>query len=353
MSTIPSSTKHVLTTKFLSNLYSRSPPLLPSIKYYLNRYYPILVPIQGEDIPKQFGFIPKQLYDSKLRGRFETIWRFDPKQNVIQLLRPIPIPSSIKKTYVHVGLELIAKTGRQEGWVTGWRNEPYLVFAWDDEDPNRDPTPLFHIERAFARTIGVRRFSVHINGYDEHDIANRYWVGKRSARKSRFPSMLDQMVAGGLSAELLMSPLECAIKECMEEASIDISGSQAQEKLIPAGCVTRYCEEEGYMHLEDIFVYDFPSPPSQPKPNDGEVESFQFMSVNEILSRADEFKPDVLIVLADFFIRKGLLKCEDFQSPLAYAKLIRMIHQPFPFSVIGNSNNLNVEEKNMETKAKY
>jgi 8-oxo-dGTP pyrophosphatase MutT (NUDIX family) len=187
------------------------------------------------------------------------------------------------------------------------------------------------MERAFARTCGIRRFSVHINGFDAQDVENKYWVGKRSATKSRFPSMLDNIVAGGLSADIFPSPLECAIKECMEEASIP--EPIAREKLIPVGCVTRVCEEENFLHVEDIFIFDFPSPPI-PKPHDGEVESFQLMARNDILKRAPEFKPDVLIVLGDFMLRKGLLKSEDFDSPASYAKLCRMIHRPLPLITI-------------------
>jgi 8-oxo-dGTP pyrophosphatase MutT (NUDIX family) len=151
-------------------------------------------------------------------------------------------------------------------------------------------------------------------------------MGKRSATKSRFPSLLDNVVAGGLPHGY--SPLECAIKECWEEASIE--NSIARSRLKCTGSITRCCEEEGFLALEEIFVFDLDMtglPP--PKPSDGEVESFSLLSCEDIVGNlALKVKPDVLIIVVDFMIRHGMVDSES--DPKGFLELIRAMHSPIP-----------------------
>lgn len=164
-----------------------------------------------------------------------------------------------------------------------------------------------------------------MNGFLNENGTMRYWMGKRSASKSRFPGMLDNVVAGGLPTGF--SPLECAMKECWEEASID--ESVARSRLKCTGSITRCCEEEGFLSLEEIFIFDMDMAGLTPQPRDGEVESFSLFDCDDVISKlALQVKPDVLIVLVDFMIRHGLVDSET--DPVGYLDLIRAMHEPIP-----------------------
>ncbi|CAF4265477.1 unnamed protein product, partial [Adineta steineri] len=97
--------------------------------------------------------------------------------------------------------------------LRGWRDELYLV-----KSAYSNP-PLFAIERAAASAFGIRKYGAHLNGYVIDDDGTwRMWIGKRSKTKQTFPGMYDNLAAGGLSHDL--TPTECMIKECGEEAQI-------------------------------------------------------------------------------------------------------------------------------------
>jgi len=98
--------------------------------------------------------------------------------------------------------------------LAGWRNELYPIFG-------KDHKPLLVIERAGGGLLGIRHFGVHINGYVRDTDENgkpiiKMWIAKRALTKQTFPDMYDNVVAGGLPVG--QTPIECAIRECMEEA---------------------------------------------------------------------------------------------------------------------------------------
>lgn len=75
-------------------------------------------------------------------------------------------------------------------------------------------------------------FVININDKDQHPLM---WMARRSKSKSKYPSMLDHIVAGGQPAGL--SLMENAIKECEEEAGIPPSIARPGN-LRPAGVVS-------------------------------------------------------------------------------------------------------------------
>lgn len=216
---------------------------------------------------------------------------------------------------------------RAKKLFSGWRDELYSARALDGAHEE-----MFHVERAFAKVFGLVRHSVHINGIVRPQAGGggpKCWMGIRSKQKARFPGMLDNIVAGGLPRA--MSPLECAVKECWEEASIDSVFALKQLKLV--GSLTKTCiEDERFVGLEEIFVFDLELPAGfTPKPCDGEVESFHLLTCEQILQRGD-VKPDVLLVVVDFMVRHGLVPVDN-QNMQEYLDMIRDMHAPFPAHV--------------------
>lgn len=126
--------------------------------------------------------------------------------------------------------------------LNGWRDELYTIYGpegslTDGADVCWGRNGAFALERAACALFGVGTFGIHVNGYVEGDDGEtRVWVPRRSKTKQTFPSMLDQIVAGGLTHGL--APDVCVVKECAEEASIPEDLVLERRRLKSAGVIT-------------------------------------------------------------------------------------------------------------------
>jgi len=231
---------------------------------------------------------------------------------------------------------------KETGIVTGWRDELYPV-----SDSFYNP-PYFLMERAATDLLGVLSYGVHINGILHPDIDDDVddnvensknhqpqlplmWMARRSKTKSKYPSMLDHIVAGGQPAGL--SLMQNVIKECEEEAGIPPDIAVPGINLRPAGVVSyeeanRYVfgdggdaasgESDSFHTISRVvlFNYDLYLPKEfVPKPVDGEVEDFFLWTVDQIKeSMAPDFddpiKPNCYLVIIDYLLRMGYVSPE-------------------------------------------
>jgi 8-oxo-dGTP pyrophosphatase MutT (NUDIX family) len=201
---------------------------------------------------------------------------------------------------------------KDEGIIAGWRDELYpLATGFYDE-------PILFVERAAAPFLGMLQYGVHINGLVKTENGEeRMWIARRSATKSQYPGMTDQIVAGGQPAGLGL--MENVLKECQEEAGIpDVLTLKG---IKPAGAVS-------YEVVEDIgwekslitrmvlFTYDLQLPSEfQPKVVDGEVEEFFQWGVNDQLAAMakefqDPMKPNCYLCVIDYLLRNGHISPE-------------------------------------------
>lgn len=125
----------------------------------------------------------------------------------------------------------------------GWRDELYTIYGPEESttagaDACWGRNGAFALERAACALFGVGTFGIHVNGFVEDDIDGTYrvWVPRRAKTKQTFPSMLDQIVAGGLTHGL--APTVCVVKECAEEASIPEDLVLERGRLKAAGVIT-------------------------------------------------------------------------------------------------------------------
>jgi isopentenyldiphosphate isomerase len=232
-------------------------------------------------------------------------------------------PESRTKAVASVMEEL-----RDSGYITGWRDELYPVANNFDQVTS----PVFLIERAAASLLGVLEYGVHINGLvmSEDNKEVKMWMARRSKTKSKFPSFLDHIVAGGQPAGL--SLIDNVIKECEEEAGIPEQLTKRGIK--PVGVISyenyggRLKDEgEGVMSRVVLFCFDLMLPKDfVPSANDGEVENFFTWSLHEIAQSMhpqydDPIKPNCYPVIIDWMLREGHISPD---SP-KYLEIVRRL----------------------------
>lgn len=166
--------------------------------------------------------------------------------------------------------------------------------------------------------MGTIQYGVHINGYtrstkESDGTGIKLWMARRSASKSKFPGMLDHIVAGGQPFGI--SPLENVVKECKEEAGISEALSRERAQAASAVSYT-YNERDGQINRSVLFCYDIQLPPDFiPKPVDGEVDEFFLKNLNDVIEMMapeyhDPIKPNCYLVIIDFLVRQGVITPE-------------------------------------------
>jgi 8-oxo-dGTP pyrophosphatase MutT (NUDIX family) len=193
----------------------------------------------------------------------------------------------------------VMRSLRSEGVVRGWRDELYPVTSSFYEPP------VLAVERAAAPLLGAIEYGVHANGLVTTESSNcssggaasathKMWMARRSADKSKYPGMLDHIVAGG--QPLGISLLENVVKECEEEAGIPEATARAGIR--PASAISYETYSSGSSPTSSLslptitravlFNYDLYLPPEfVPKPVDGEVQEFFLWTMDEVLDSMD------------------------------------------------------------------
>ncbi|KAK4469846.1 hypothetical protein MN116_007357 [Schistosoma mekongi] len=232
--------------------------------------------------------------------------------------------------------------------LKGWRNEDYGVYIH-----NREKL-LLKIERSASNLLGVIRYGVHVNGFfssrcnycqkfdrvtnsnlnssdgpnslDQTDPDNVFmWLGLRSMNKPTWPGMLDNMAAGGLTYGL--DAVECARKECQEEASVPM---HMLDKLTLVNQLSYIFEDERGVCPQIEYCFDLELPPDFiPVSSDGEVDSFQLVSISEIkeLIFDERFKSNSALVVLDFLYRHKFI---DKDSDPRHAEIQSLMHVNLP-----------------------
>ena len=193
---------------------------------------------------------------------------------------------------------------RERGLVTGWRDELYPISNGFYEEP------MFLMERAAVPVLGGLEYGVHINGLvRQDDGSDAMWIGRRSSTKSKYPGMLDHMVAGGQPAGL--SLMENVVKECEEEAGIPEDVTRAG--ICSVGAISYETFDRDRVSRAVLFCFDLYLPKGfRPKPVDGEVDEFFLWNLSQIKESfsqdyPDPIKPNCYPVIIDYMVRKGCI----------------------------------------------
>lgn len=201
---------------------------------------------------------------------------------------------SVSPALLSHSLRELAQRMRGAGLIPAWRNEEFAYYGNDGHE-------YFRVERAAFRSFGFQSQAAHINGFTS---PGTLWLGRRSESKQIDPGKLDNLSAGGISADETV--VNCAVRELWEEAGVPKS---IAEKIKPAGKleILRPHPPHG-IHHESLFIFDLALPSNLiPVNHDGEVSSFIELNLAEAAARllADEFTSDAALVTADFILRRN------------------------------------------------
>lgn len=161
------------------------------------------------------------------------------------------------------------------------------VFAWRDEllpvVPLNDygRTTIFaFIERAMCRPFAFSTFAVHLNPFTSD---GRLWVGQRSFKKAIGPGYWDNCAAG-------MAPLNEPFLTAMQREAYEEAGIE------PGSLEFHFCARhlisrpvhEGWMREHTILFSALVPEDFLPHNVDGEVECFELMTPEEILTQIEK-----------------------------------------------------------------
>ena len=188
----------------------------------------------------------------------------------------------------------------KKGVIDTWVDEIYPVVM------NFGEKARMHVERAATTYLGIKSFGVHANGLVKKSDGIYIWIGTRTQAKPFWPGKLDQMVAGGQPAGI--SLLDNLIKEAAEEANIPQPIAEKAEYITSLS----YCSEgDRGINPDTLFVYDLWLPETFiPENTDGEVESFQLVSLEQLASLVEsttDFKENCNLVNIDLLLRHQVI----------------------------------------------
>lgn len=200
-------------------------------------------------------------------------------------------------------LQRIARALAEQG-LHRWRGEAFDVRA------TAAGPALAQIDRGALPAFGIAAEGVHVNGLVRRADGPWLWIARRAANKALDPGKLDHIVAGGIPAGL--DPFQTLIKEAAEEAAIP---AELAGKAVPTGLLCYAMERAEGLRRDRLHCYDLELPEDfQPRPSDGEVESFELWPVARAFAAVrdtDDFKFNVNLVLIDLFLRTGMIAGED------------------------------------------
>ncbi|KAI0407813.1 hypothetical protein F4802DRAFT_551345 [Xylaria palmicola] len=203
------------------------------------------------------------------------------------------------------------------------------------------------IERFAAPLFGILLQGAHMIAYvrsrateDDCGVISGLWIPRRAKHLFSSPNMLDATVAGGIAAST--TALETIIKEAGEEASLPpelvrtrVRSTGLLTYVSSTDAIHGWPGESGLLCPGIVYTYDIELPEDVvPKPHDGEVASYNLMSVGDVQAALlnNEFKPDAAVVVVDFLIRNGVITADNERN---FIQINEHIHRRLPFRVAG------------------
>ncbi len=169
-----------------------------------------------------------------------------------------------------------AESLQGQGLLPGWRGESIRIYG------AREAEPLFSVERALLRPLGLLLRSVQVNVFTIADKRPRIWIARRAVHKPVDGGKLDSLVGGGIVGD--ETPLETLVRECAEEAGMERAMAR---RAVPVGVIdsVRPASDGAarVLHRERLMLYDLRVPPDfTPRPADGEIAELHCLSPRRV-----------------------------------------------------------------------
>jgi 8-oxo-dGTP pyrophosphatase MutT (NUDIX family) len=247
---------------------------------------------------RPFGYMPRIFVD---QISWSSEWKIDTEKRFLTLM-----PSSREERSKAINETLLTNFDKR-CVVRKWFGDNLAVKA-----PNGEH--VLDMDRGGVDLFGVITHGVHLTGFVQTESGLKYWVPRRSYTKSTFPGLLDNFVAGSLSSG--EKPIDAMVREVSEETGIPEEYTRANMK--PCGTLTFQLTSTndgrpGCQH-QSQYVYEMElSNDVVPRVNDGEVDNFMLMSLEEVqaaLTRG-EFTPNRTLTYIAHFIRHGIVNTEN------------------------------------------
>lgn len=175
-----------------------------------------------------------------------------------------------------------AESLHARGALPGWRNEAIAIFGPDPQEP------LFSIERALLRPLGLLLRTVQLNVYTIRQGQPWLWCARRAAHKAVDPGLLDSLVSGGIGCG--ETPLVTLLREAAEEAGLPAHyARQATPVSVMDSTSLGQDDEHTVLHRERMHVFDVRVPEEfQPVHPDGETESACLQPLTQVLVQVQQ-----------------------------------------------------------------
>lgn len=287
-------------------------PFLSHILRHRNVDLTHFVPVYVDH--EQIGWTKRDF--AKLLGGFDFCWIFaDDRLTLHPALEGF---EKISQTVHDVFLEMSTQSHLP-------LKPDYSTLGGEDWLPvgqERWTNPLFQIARFYSPTLGIRRESVILHGYED----DKMWLAVRGNGVEDDVGRYDTIVSGCMTIgeTYNMALMKEGREECglTEEAAKHVKrGSQLHTMYhLPSGFIMDEIFHSFDLNTKNVF---------EPKVVKAmEVSHFELHSIQdivEIVEKTSRVKPQIAYLLIDFFIRHGYLKSD---TP-SYQQIVQELTTPY------------------------
>ncbi|PSN62197.1 hypothetical protein BS50DRAFT_533154 [Corynespora cassiicola Philippines] len=206
-----------------------------------------------------------------------------------------------------------------------WRNELFPIYDAKGKH-------VLSLDGAGIETFGILSYGCHLIAFVMTSDGLKYWVPRRAKTKLSYPGMLDNIVGGILRAN--KQPIDCIVRECAEEASLP--EEYTKSNIVACGSLSYQMTQTDYgkpgCRIQVQYLYEMElSKHVVPEPFDGEVQEFNLMSLEEVISalRKGEFKLNCAMTWMAYLIRHRHVNAENEPNLVEISSRLHRKHDLF------------------------
>jgi 8-oxo-dGTP pyrophosphatase MutT (NUDIX family) len=263
----------------------------------MKNFYYFLISGYGEAV---FGYVRQSVVDGIPWP--EAYWTLDPSRRTLTLLAT---DFDTRSAYVQQTLRLGFEAGKVP-YPRGWTDELCAVKT-------RHGNHVLSMDESGADLFGISCEAVCLTAWTNTELGRRYWVQRRAMTRRTSPGLFDNTAMGSLRER--EEPFEGMVRETLEEAGLP--EEYLRNNVKNCGTVSYHLtvlDDKTVGSLPHVqYVYELELPADiKPAPVDGEVDSFELLSAEEVMQalRERKFKPNMGATWLDHFCRHKFLTPE-------------------------------------------